>query len=125
MNAKIQLIKLGNNGEDVLDTVYSNTRKDGEVAEKITDLFFLFPYRNIGKFTKCYIQMELYFSIGEPIKTLLPFMWDKGANGSINLFFFNNFFMHKVNNAVIDCLNRHFIEWMVRQELEKINITQF
>lgn len=125
MNAKIQLIKLGKNGEEVLDTVYSNTRKDGEVAEKITDLFFMFPYRNIGHFTKCYIQMELYFYIGEPIKTLIPFIWDKGANGSINLFFFNNFFMHKVNNAVIDCLNRNFIEMMVSQELAKINITQF
>jgi len=129
MKAKIQLLGLMQGGnEKIIETVYAGTHSDAIyiAAEKITDLFFMFPYRNTGKFTKYYVKVDLLCNCNDTeiiLKTLLPFTWERIDGVGINIFFFNDYFMHKVNNAVIDCLDRNFIESMVRRELEKINIT--
>ena len=56
------------------------------------------------------------------VYTMLPFTWER-TNGFCNIYFFNDYFLHKVNNAVIESLDRNFVNRMVREKLETINIT--
>ena len=124
MIAKIQLIGLNKAGnETIIESVNARTHSNAifDAAARITDLFFECP-RTLPKY---YIQVDLCYNIdGKEITvyTMLPFTWER-TNGFCNISFFNNYFLHKVNNAVIESLDRNFIERMVRKELETINIT--
>ena len=124
MIAKIQLIGLNKAGnETIIESVKARTHSNAifDDAARITDLFFECP----RTLPKSYIQVDLCYNIdGKEITvyTMLPFTWER-TNGFCNISFFNNYFLHKVNNAVIESLDRNFIECMVRGKLETINIT--